>query len=114
MRSCPRTGRYAAGARPAGQPQLQPQPDARPRGRSGRERPCRARSAVLSAAWIRAAALVLAVLLVFVVLDYVFRLPRAVRAVNLALCVWGLVEPVLHGAAGGALPAQPGRGRDAI
>jgi hypothetical protein len=52
----------------------------------------RARSAVLSAAWIRAAALVLAVLLVFVALDYVFRLPRAVRAVNLALCVWGLVE----------------------
>lgn len=52
----------------------------------------RARGVVVGTAWTRAATVALAVLLLLGVLDYVFRLPRGVRAINLALCAWGLFE----------------------
>ena len=54
----------------------------------------RARATLVWAVWLRAIALVLAVVFLLGVLDFVFRLPVPVRVVNLAAMGWGLFELV--------------------
>ncbi len=73
----------------------------------------RARGVLLGAVWLRAAALLLAVVLLLGLLDYLFRLPRGVRVVHLAAIGYGvfvLVRRVI-------LPAirfRPGRAEIAL
>jgi len=52
----------------------------------------RARATLAGTAWLHAAAWVLAAVLVLGMLDYVFRLPRPVRVLNLLAMAWGLFE----------------------
>lgn len=54
----------------------------------------RARATLVWAAGLRSLALVLGVVLLLGALDYVFRLPRPLRVVNLAAMGWGLFELV--------------------